>query len=98
MLTGVPSLDAIAIPAAERAALAAVLRQAPQVRRITAGHVHRALLSSIGPTPVMTVPSTDVQLAFDLTDPAMRLVGEPAAVAVHMLLGGELVSHLLPVG
>ncbi|HET9103317.1 MAG TPA: metallophosphoesterase [Solirubrobacteraceae bacterium] len=98
LLTGIPSLDAIAIPAAECAALAEVLTQAPQVRRVTAGHVHRALVGSVGPTPVMTVPSTDVQLAFDLRDPEMRLVAEPPAVAVHMLLGDELVSHLLPVG
>ena len=98
VLTGVPSLDAIAIPEPERAALARVLADAPGVRRITAGHVHRALTAAAGRTPVMTVPSTDVQLAFDLTDPEMRLVGEPPAVAIHMLLDGELVSHLLTVG
>lgn len=98
VLTGVPSLDAIAIPASERAALDHVLAGAPAVRRITAGHVHRALVADAGPTPVMTVPSTDVQLAFDLSDPEMRLIGEPPAVAIHMLLGDQLVSHLLPVG
>ena len=75
-----------------------MLAGAPAVRRITAGHVHRALIAAAGPTPVMTVPSTDVQLAFDLSDPEMRLIGEPPAVAIHMLLGDQLVSHLLPVG
>ena len=98
VLTGVPSLDAIAIPELERAALSEVLAGAPAVRRVTAGHVHRALSAAVGPTPVMTVPSTDVQLAFDLSDPEMRLIGEPAAVAIHMLIGDQLVSHLLPVG
>ena len=41
---GLPWLDEIGLPRADRDALAALLRRSPQVKRVVAGHVHRALV------------------------------------------------------
>ena len=97
LATGVPALDAIGIPADERAALAELLSSHPQIQQIVAGHVHRTIVGSIGGRPVLAIPSTNTQLALDLEAPTVQLVAEPPCFALHFLLDGRLVTHVAPV-
>lgn len=92
--TGLPAIDAMGIPAADRAGLDALLRTAPQVQRIAAGHVHRAIAGSAGHVPVLAIPSSDMQLALALGNPEITLADEPPCFALHLLAGGRLVTHL----
>ena len=96
--TGIPALDAIGIPAPECAALREVLAGHPQIVLIAAGHVHRTIRGQLGATPVLVVPSTNLALALDLEAPEVVLVEEPAGFALHLLVDGELVSHVGTVG
>ena len=95
--TGLLAMDAIGIPAPDRAALAEVLREAPQVQGIAAGHVHRAVVGALGGVPVLAIPSNDVQLRLDLHSSEITFAAEPPCFAVHLLAGGRLVSHLQPI-
>ena len=95
--TGLPAMDAIGIPAPDRAALADVLRDAPQVQRIAAGHVHRTVAGALGGVPVLAIASNDVQLRLDLHGSEIAFAAEPPCFAVHLLAGGRLVSHVQPV-
>jgi Icc protein len=97
LFVGVPSLDAIAIPAEERSALAESLARHQQVHVIAAGHVHRAIIGELGGARVIAIPSTDVQLALDTEAPEIRFVREPPCFAVHMLIEGRFVSHIQPI-
>lgn len=97
LATGLPGLDAIGIPAAERRALAELLARHPDVQLIVAGHVHRTIVGALGATTVLAVPSPYVQLAFDLVADDVALVREPPCFAVHLLAGDRLISHVLPV-
>ncbi len=97
LTTGVPAIDSIALPEAERAELQSVLSRHDEVQLISAGHVHRAIFGRLGSIPVLAIPSTDIQLALDFDDPELRLVREPPCFAVHVLVDGRLVSHLQPV-
>jgi hypothetical protein len=68
---------------------------------VICGHVHRAITATIAGRPVFVCPSTNIQLALDLGDPGaghIMLVREPPAFAVHDLVGGDVVSHLQPIG
>jgi 3',5'-cyclic-AMP phosphodiesterase len=97
LVVGVPSLDAIAIPAEERSALAETVARHQQVHVIAAGHVHRAIVGELAGARVIAIPSTDVQLALDTEAPEIRFVAEPPCFAVHMLIEGRFVSHIQPV-
>lgn len=90
LLTGVPAMDAIGVPAGDRAELAHVLERHPQVRRLVAGHVHRTVAAG----RVLAVPSTYRQLRLDFTTHELLLSREPPAFAVHALLDGDLTSHV----
>ena len=95
--TGVPAWDAIGLAEPGRRALGEIVARHAQVRRIVAGHVHRAIIGELAGRSVLTVPSTLVQGRLDLGSHEARLADEPAAFAVHTLLDGELVSHLQPI-
>ena len=95
--TGIPAIDRIGLPAADRRALADVLARAPQVRRVIAGHVHRSALATIGRTPVVMLGGTRTQLRLDFGADVFEMVEQPPLLAVHQLVDGELVSHLQPV-
>lgn len=97
MLLGIPVMDELALRAQDRAGLAALLRGAPHVRRVVCGHVHRTSVGSVGGCPVLTVSSTEMQHRLDLAAREFDLVAEPPDVAVHVLVEGELVSHVQPV-
>ena len=66
---GLPWLDEIGLPRADRDALAALLRRSPQVKRVVAGHVHRALAATVGGVGVVTCASTNIQAALDFETP-----------------------------
>ncbi len=91
---GIAQWDAIGLPAGDRDALGEVIGRHPQVRRLVAGHVHRAIASDLGGRAVLAVPSTYVQAKLDLGSDEIALVDEPPGFAVHVLVGGELISHI----
>jgi 3',5'-cyclic-AMP phosphodiesterase len=97
LATGVPALDAMGLPAADRGTLAGLLGRHPQVARVVAGHLHRTLAGELGGRPVLAVPSTYVQLRLDLQGAGLALTDEPGGFAVHTLVDGKLVSHVQPV-
>jgi hypothetical protein len=90
-------MDELALRAPDRAGLAELLRGAPQVRRVVCGHVHRTALGAVGGCPVITLASTEIQHRLDVAAREFDLVAEPADVAVHVLVDGEVVSHVQPV-
>jgi 3',5'-cyclic AMP phosphodiesterase CpdA len=95
--TGSKAWDEIGLPAADRGALADVLRRHSQVRRIVAGHVHRTVAGELDGRAVLAIPSTYVQARLDLTSSQIAFSDDPPAFAVHALVDEELASHLQPV-
>ncbi len=95
---GVAAVDAIGLPAPQRAALDAVLAEAPNVLRVIAGHVHRGSFGSIGGVPASTASSVSFQLGLDLDGGELGLApDDPPGFALHVLVDGDLVTHLHPV-
>jgi 3',5'-cyclic-AMP phosphodiesterase len=94
--TGVAAWDELGLPAADRRALGDVLRRHPQVRRVVAGHVHRAMTGELAGRAVLSVPSTYVQTRLRF-DGQIEFAAEPLGFGVHALLGGYLASHVQPV-
>ncbi len=94
LVTGIPALDAIGLPAEDRRALAAVVERHPQVRRLVAGHMHRAITATLAGRAVLAVPSTYMQARLDFLAERLHTVPEPAGFAVHALLEGEVSSHV----
>jgi 3',5'-cyclic-AMP phosphodiesterase len=95
ILTGMPPADGIGLT--NRVALGALLERSPQVRRVIAGHIHRGAFGEVGGCGVVACPSTNLQIKLELGAEDFTLVREPPAIALHVLVDGELVSHLLPV-
>jgi 3',5'-cyclic AMP phosphodiesterase CpdA len=96
---GVGVLDEIGLAEADRLALGELIAASPQVKRIVAGHVHRGAVGGLGGCPVFICPSSYLQLALDLgPDSEIALVREPPAFGLHVALGGELISHVVPIG
>jgi Icc protein len=94
---GIPAWDAIGLRAADRQALGELLGRHPQVQRVVAGHVHRAITADLGGRPVLSVPSTYVQGLLDFGATQLELSDDPPGFAVHALVDGKLVSHVQPV-
>ena len=99
VLIGVGVLDEIALAEADRLAIGELVAANPQVRRIVGGHVHRGATGGVGGCPVFVCPSSYLQLALDLgSDSEIALVREPPCIALHVTLGAELISHVVPIG
>jgi 3',5'-cyclic-AMP phosphodiesterase len=96
-LTGIPEMDAIGLPAADRGALAEVVARHPQIERVVAGHVHRTIAGWVGGRSVLVAPSTYLQLELDFEGHEIEMTPEPPGFAVHALIDGALVSHVQPV-
>lgn len=97
LLTGIAEMDAIGFRPESRARLAALLGEAPNVLRVIAGHVHRAMYSTCGGRTVFSCPSADVAIRLDLRPGApLGVLDEPPAYALHLLTDGELVTHVQP--
>ena len=97
VVIGIPAFDEIGLPSADRQALGKVVAAHPEVRRIVAGHVHRAVYAELAGRSVLAAPSTYVQALLDLGGEEIRFSDDPAGFVVHALLDGELVSHIQPV-
>jgi Icc protein len=95
--TGAPAWDEFGLPAADRRALGDVLQRHPQVRRVVAGHVHRAIAGELAGRAVLAVPSTYVQARLSFNADEIEFSADPSGFAVHALLDGELASHVQPV-
>jgi Icc protein len=93
LLTGIGGLDAIGLPEHERVALEALLARSPHVRRVVAGHVHRAAFGTLGGCAVATCPSTNWQAKLEIGSPRFSIVSEPPAFLVHT----ADVAHVQPV-
>ena len=96
VLTGIPVLDDIGLPAEHRAALGELLARFPNVRRVVAGHVHRTVFGVLGGCGVVTAPGTNLQARLEIGARAFDFRAEPPGFLLHVELGGELVSHLQP--
>jgi Icc protein len=92
--TGVPAFDKIGLPPDNRMALGNVIGAHPQVRRIAGGHVHLTVCAELGGRPVLAAPSTYVQARLELGAEEIKLSGDPRGFAVHVLLDGQLFSHV----
>src|SRR3954451_11810052 len=97
LLTGVPAWDEIGLADASRRSLGEVVERHRQVRRIVAGHLHRTIAGELAGRSVLTVPSTYVQGRLELGSHALQLADEPAGFAAHVVLDGEVTSHIQPV-
>jgi Icc protein len=96
---GVPVIDDVGLAAEDCAAVGGLVARHPQVKRIVAGHVHRAATGVAGGCAVFVCPSSYVQLALDLTeDASLMLVREPPGFGLHVAIDGELTSHVQPIG
>jgi 3',5'-cyclic-AMP phosphodiesterase len=99
VLIGVGVLDELGLAEPDRLALAELMAANAQVKRIVAGHVHRGAVGAVGGCPVFICPSSYLQLALDLgPDSEIALVREPPAFGLHVTLGDELISHVVPIG
>jgi 3',5'-cyclic AMP phosphodiesterase CpdA len=98
LVTHVPGLDALALVAGDRAALADVVRRHPNVALIIAGHVHRAISGEIAGRRVLSAPSTYVGFEFDLAAEQIDDVPTPPGYVVHVFGDGELASHVVALG
>jgi 3',5'-cyclic-AMP phosphodiesterase len=92
--TGSASWDRIGLPAADRAALTAVVASHPQVHCVVAGHVHGAIVGQLAMRAAMTVPSTYVQARLDLASDEIAFGDDPPGFAVHAFVDGTLTSHV----
>jgi 3',5'-cyclic AMP phosphodiesterase CpdA len=95
--TGIPPFDEIGLPDDDRHAFAELVAGHPQVRRIAAGHIHRVIAGEAGGRPVLVAPSTYVQTALDLEPGEIRDTADPPGFVVHLLIDGELISHVQPI-
>jgi Icc protein len=92
--TEMPTFERIGLAPESCAELGAVVERHPQVARIVAGHVHRAIVAELGGRAVVTVPSTYLQAALDFTAPKLKMDADPPGFAVHALRDGTLATHL----
>jgi 3',5'-cyclic AMP phosphodiesterase CpdA len=99
VLTGVRSMDAIALAREDRLALEALLGEHPQVHAITCGHVHTTMTTTFAGRALLVCPSTNSAVRLDLRareDIPFAASEEPLGLAVHALVDGRLVSHVQP--
>ena len=97
ILTGVRLWDELGLPLSDRRGLRDVVWRHPQVCRVIAGHVHRVMTGNFAGCPVLSAPSTYVQARLDFDAQELRLTPEPAGFGVHVMVDGELTSHVEPV-
>lgn len=100
VLTGIRSMDAIALDVEDRVALEPVLERHPQVQGIACGHVHTTMTTSFAGRSLLICPSTNSAIRLDLRprdDIPFAPAEQPLGFALHMLIDGRLVSHVQPV-
>lgn len=95
LATGVSPMDALGVPDADRTALAELLAQHPQVKRIVCGHVHRTMVGALAGVPVFTCPGTHLQLTLDLKAAEIATNDDPPGYALHILRDGDVTTHVV---
>ena len=95
--TGVPVLDEVGLPDADRRALGAVIDRYPQVVRVLAGHIHQTLVAVLGGRGVLAAPSTYVQTKLRFGSREIEFTDEGSGFALHRMVDGELISYIQPV-
>jgi 3',5'-cyclic AMP phosphodiesterase CpdA len=96
LLSGIPALDEIGLPASDRQDLAELLAAHPHVLRVIAGHIHRGAFEVLGGCGVVTCPSTYMNAKLEIGAPEYTMVREAPAFLLHVLVDGELVTHVQP--
>jgi 3',5'-cyclic-AMP phosphodiesterase len=91
---GIGAWDEIGLPVDDRRAFGEVVHRHPHVRRIVAGHIHRAMTGELAGRAVVAVPSTYVQGRLSFNSGELETAPEPPGFGVHALLDGELASHV----
>lgn len=94
---GMPALDEIGMAPEDARALGELLAARPQVRRVICGHVHRTATGTLGGCGVLALSSTNLQARLEIGAPEYTMGHETPLIALHVLAGGELVSHVQPV-
>ncbi|EKU97505.1 putative phosphohydrolase [Leptolyngbya sp. PCC 7375] len=95
--TGIPWMDRKRFQG--RGALAELIRQHPQVKRISCGHLHRTIYCPWAGTVASSQPSLVHQSAIDFDpDSSSQFVMEPPAYQLHVWTKETLVSHTMYVG
>ncbi len=92
--TEIPTFERIGLAEEAREALAVVLARHPQVLRIVAGHVHRAIVAELAGRAIVTAPSTYLQVELDFTAPKLQMRPDPPGFVIHAFRDGSLASHL----
>jgi 3',5'-cyclic AMP phosphodiesterase CpdA len=95
LTTGIPPMDALGVPAADRAELGELLARHPQVKRIVCGHVHRTIVGALAGVPVFTCPGTHSQLTLDFNATEITTNDDPPGYALHILRDGDVVTHVV---
>lgn len=99
LTTGIGVVDELGMLPADQAALGELIGRGPQVKRIVAGHAHRAFAGALAGCVVSVCPSTTFQLDLGASlSGRVVLVREPPGFALHIAHGGEVTSHTLPIG
>ena len=94
---GVGVWDTIGIRPAARAALAEVIGRHPQVVRLLAGHVHQTIVAAVAGRPAMTLAGVYGQGRPHLDAESLEVSARTASFALHVLVDGSLLSHLVPI-
>ena len=99
LLTGLPGSTRSACPPISAPRWPSCWRDAPNVKRVVAGHVHRVIADTLGGCGVITCASTNIQSGPGLhRRPTWCWSNEPPSLLVHALLdSGELVTHVQPI-
>lgn len=92
--TAMPGFERIGLAPESIEALAAVVERHPQVARIVAGHVHRAIVAELAGRAVLTLPSTYMQSVLDLRGSKLTMRPDHPGFAVHVLRDGSLTTHI----
>jgi hypothetical protein len=90
-------MDDVGLPVADRDAFGRVLERHGHVRRILAGHVHRPISGDVGGREIVVAPSIYVAARLDFHSEEITLTDEPPGFAIHTLLDGQPVSHVMRV-
>jgi len=94
LVIGVPRWDEIGLAESDRLALGAVIGPHRQVRRIVCGHFHSTITGELAGRGVLVVPSTYVQTRLDFEVRTIELASDLPGFAIHVVVDGELVSHV----
>lgn len=96
--TGVPVLDSLCLPMATAAQLARALAGQDQVLGLSTGHLHRTIVGELAGRPLLSAPSTHVQVRLDVDAVALEFGDEPPGFVLHIVADGRLASHVHCVG